>query len=313
MTNVEYIKATIFATIVILFFGCKSEQKSDPKAEESLEIVGSPLVGKVDVWCDESLKKIISQQEEIFELAYPYAKVNMHYAPELVVKKMFYTDSIPVMILSHGIDSLEVRAFNKKEKYPLQYRFGKSAIAFIGNKNRSQLQYAADDILKMLTSGDKGQIFAIESKESGIANELLSKSGAKALGSNVYALNSKAEVFDWVSKNPSGIGIIDWSELSDEDDKGSREILDKVAVLKISGKDKVAYGPDQENMNGLYPFTRDLYFIRKMGVTDVGLGFASFICEERGQKIMLKAGLLPEYQSERWVEFKGLKDVKVVE
>jgi phosphate transport system substrate-binding protein len=312
MKNIGIIFVSVITTIFTMG-RCKSDVKSSPKEGEALEIKGSPLVGTVDVWCDESLKKIISQQEEVFELAYPYAKVNIHYGPEMILKKMFYEDSIDVMIVSHKIDSLDVLAFNKREVYPLQYRFGKSAIAFIGNKKREKTAYTMADILSMLKGEGAKQTFAIESKESAIALELLAKCGGQSLGSNVYALKSKQEVFDWVSTNPQGIGIIDWSELSDEDDKEALAILDKVSVINIIGTDNKPYSPYQENLNGLYPFTRDLYFVRNIGVTDVGLGFASFICEQRGQKIMLKAGLLPEYQSERWIEFKGLKDINVVE
>ena len=61
-----------------------------------------------------------------------------------------------------------------------------------------------------------------------------------------------------------------------------------------------------------YPFTRDLYFISKTGREDAGIGFASFICGEIGQKIILKAGLLPKFQSERTIELNYTNDIKVV-
>jgi hypothetical protein len=44
----------------------------------------------------------------------------------------------------------------------------------------------------------------------------------------------------------------------------------------------------------------------------VGIGFASFIAGEIGQKIILKAGLLPRYQSERVLEIGPVEDIKVV-
>jgi phosphate transport system substrate-binding protein len=55
-----------------------------------------------------------------------------------------------------------------------------------------------------------------------------------------------------------------------------------------------------------------LYFISKTGREDVGIGFASFICGEIGQKIILKAGLLPKFQSERNIELNYTNDIKVV-
>ena len=43
-----------------------------------------------------------------------------------------------------------------------------------------------------------------------------------------------------------------------------------------------------------------------------GIGFASFITGEIGQKIILKAGLLPKYQSERIIELSPIQDIKVI-
>ncbi len=299
-------KYTFYIILVLLLaISCKHKEP-----EKTLV---SPVTGTLDVWCDESLKDIISQQEEVFELAYKYAKINLHYAPESDVMKLFYKDSIDVMIVSGGIDSMDIKNFQQRKIFPRQYRFGKSAIAFISGKKRSVTEYTYDQMITMLKGGgSKAQVFAVESSKSGITREILKHIKAKELNKNIYALNSKKDVMRWVEENPNGIGIIDWSSISDIDDPVSRATLDQVSLISISGKDGVSQTPHQENLNGLYPFTRDLYFVRRLGLNDVGLGFATFICEERGQKIMLKAGLLPEYQSERWVEFKGLKDIKVV-
>ena len=172
-------------------------------------------------------------------------------------------------------------------------------------------------MLDLLAGKVGNQVFAVENNQSGIALELSKHLGTPSLSKNIYALKSKEDVLDWVNKNKDGIGIIDWSNISDEDDPVSRELLSKIKLIRVGRKDMVSdtsfYSPFQENLNGLYPFTRDLHYIRRIGITNASLGFASFICEERGQKIMLKAGLLPQYQSERWIEFKGLTDIKVVE
>jgi phosphate transport system substrate-binding protein len=307
--QIKTIIQSILAAMIIITLGCQ-----DQKPKGDIEIKGNPLVGSTEIWCDESLRKIISQQEDVFESAYKYAKVNIKYAPELDIKRMFYQDSLDVMIISHGIDSADIKAFHKRKVYPRQYRFGKSAIAFVGHKSRLKNTYTKQEMLDMMTNDKSGQKFAIENKKSAIANQLSSMNQNKPLGSNVYALKSKSEILDWLDKSPDGIGIIDWSEISDDDEAEAREWIGKVSVIKIAeDKNKEAYGPFQENLNGLYSFTRDLYFIRRLGLSDVSLGFATFICDQRGQKIMLKAGLLPEYQSERWIEFKGLTDVNVVE
>lgn len=302
----------ILVTGLLLFFAasCKNTNEAG-----EVVIKGSPLTGREEVWGDESLNKIIEQQREVFEAAYPHAFIVMHYASEMEIKRKFFADSIDVMIISHGLDSIELSQLQKKEVWPRQYLFGKSSIAFIASKNHQQSKYKYEDIIKMLSTPERD--FAIENKNSGIALELLKHLKGKSLSERIYALANRTALIQWVNESPDRIGVMDWSNVSDEDDPDAREILSEVKVLSISGSTpetaELYYDPSQANMNGLYPFTRDLYFIRRLGITDVTLGFASFICGERGQKIMLKAGLLPEYQSERWVEFKGLTEIKVVE
>jgi phosphate transport system substrate-binding protein len=299
--------------LVLMFLGfifslgaCK---ESDPKKMQNVTL------GTKEIYCDESLMKIISQQESVFEDAYKYSVINIQYKSEKEVLKSFIADSTDVIIISHALDSNIIKNFKKKNIFPRQYKFGKSAIAFITNLSNPKDKYTYDEILGILTNSKSETTFAIENEGSGIALEMMNHLKTNKLGTNVYALKSKESIIDWLDKNKSGIGLIDWSELSDSDDVPAQDLLKKVKLIaiKTDSTNGEYVKPFQGNLNGLYPFTRDLYFIRKFGVTDVGLGFASFICEERGQKIMLKAGLLPEYQTERWVEFKGLKSVKVVE
>lgn len=297
-------------SVMVMLISCK-----DNSGIGEVNRKDSPVVGEAVIWCDENLREVISQQVDVFERSYKHAKLTVHYAPEMIIKRMFYADSIDVMIVSHGLDSTELSGFHKREVWPRQYLFGKSSIAFVGNKRRNALKYTYDEMIKMLTDSD--QIFAIDNKNSGIAYELTKHLKGKSLSDKVYALESKEAVVEWLEKYPDGIGIIDWSNLADEDDARSEEFISRLSILKISGiipetKDYF-YGPEQASMNGYYPFTRDLHIIRRVGITDVTLGFASFVCEDRGQKILLKAGLLPQYQSERWIEFKGIGDFKVIE
>ncbi len=298
-------------TLIVILISCKDKSGD---GLTNLKNSPNPVVGEAEIWCDENLKDVIDQEIDVFERSYPHAKLIVHYAPEMVIKRKFYADSVDVMIISHGLDSIELTGFHKREVWPRQYIFGKSSMAFVGNINRNIVQYSYNEMIEMLSSSR--QTFAIENKNSGIALELTKHLKGKSLSDKVYALESKEAVVEWLAKNPDGIGIIDWSNLADEDDPKSVAFLKRLSIIKISGiipetKDHF-YGPEQANMNGYYPFTRDLYIIRRIGITNVTLGFASFVCEDRGQKIMLKAGLLPEYQSERWIEFKGLGDFKVI-
>jgi phosphate transport system substrate-binding protein len=297
----------IFFFIYILsFLGCKN---TDPK-----DIEGRVTVGSTEIWCDNNLKKIIEQEKEIFLASYKYTDIKINYAPETIIKKKFYKDSLDVIIISSKIDTSDLIKFNSKKVFPRQYKLGSSAIAFITSKESRKDTFSKNEIIKELINDNSDYQFIIEDLNSGIANQLLEVTGKEKLSKKVFAKNSKTEVINWINKNPKSIGIIDWSELSDSDDNDAQKILSNIKLIGISTENSKGefLKPYQYNLNGDYPFTRDIYLIRRLGKPDVSLGFASFICSERGQKILLKAGLLPEYQTERWIELKPSSDINIV-
>jgi phosphate transport system substrate-binding protein len=71
--------------------------------------------------------------------------------------------------------------------------------------------------------------------------------------------------------------------------------LKTIRVLDVQGLDnKGFFAPSQNNLgDGSYPLARDLYIANAQGYEGLGIGFASFIAGERGQRIILKSGLLP--------------------
>jgi phosphate transport system substrate-binding protein len=124
-------------------------------------------------------------------------------------------------------------------------------------------------------------------------------------------------VLAYIEQHAHAIGIIDYSEISDSDSAYAQDVLKKIHLMGITRPaDSLQVGfvkPFQYNLQDRqYPFTRDLYFISNSGKSDVGIGFASFICGEIGQKIILKSGLLPKFQTERIIEINPSSDIKVV-
>ncbi|MEO5583173.1 MAG: hypothetical protein ABIR66_10805, partial [Saprospiraceae bacterium] len=114
----------------------------------------------------------------------------------------------------------------------------------------------------------------------------------------------------YIQLDHAAIGIIDYSDISDSDLSSNKQLFQATNLLAITRpKDSVQHGylrPYQYNLQDrLYPFTRDLYFVSTSGLNDVGMGFIAFVAGEIGQKIVLKSGLLPKYQTERWIELKS--------
>jgi len=280
------------------------------------EMVG-PTMGTIDIIADQSIKDIVEQEKEIFERTYKYAKLNIRYATEFDMFHQFLADSVDAIMTTRALTPEETKYLDQFQAIARHYAFATGAIAFITNKNVSDTTYTYEEMISKLADEKSGVLFVIENVKSGISNEVLKCIDKTSLPGHFYELPSKKEVLEYVQAHDNAIGIIDYSDISDSDNPFTKQVLESIHLLGISRPvDSLQAGfvqPFQYNLQDWkYPFTRQLYFISKTGKSDVGTGFASFISGDIGQKIILKAGLLPRFQSERNIEINRTSDIKVI-
>ena len=127
------------------------------------------------------------------------------------------------------------------------------------------------------------------------------------LSSGLSALNNNRDVIDFVAKTPNALGIIGVNWISNHRDTTCMGFLDKINVIAISKEDIAteanSFQPYQAYLaNGQYAFTRNVFVILadpRIGLTS---GFTSFITSDRGQRIILKSGILPVTQPVRIIQ-----------
>ena len=281
------------------------------------EDIEGPTMGSLQILADESIKDIVEQEEEIFERFYPYAHLDISYTSERDMFMKLLEDSVDMVITTRMLTTEETSYLSKRQSVPRHFPFATSAIAFIANKQATDTVYTYENMKSILADSASGKVFVIENVKSGITEEVLHLVNKPVLPGHFYALASNKEVLAYVQAHENAIGIIEYAAIGDTDSAFTREVLKQVNLVAVTRpQDSIQYGflkPFQYNLqDGKYPFTRKLYVINNTGKSDVGIGFASFICGEIGQKIVLKAGLLPIYQTERNLEFKNSGDIKVI-
>jgi len=100
-------------------------------------------------------------------------------------------------------------------------------------------------------------------------------------------------VIKYVSKNEGMIGVIGINWVSQPKIE-MQQYIDKINVLSVKGSGNQYFYPSQDNIaTGKYPLARELYIINCQGYEGLGIGFSSFIAGEKGQRIILKSGLVP--------------------
>lgn len=280
----------LFCTVIVMS-SCQNGSK----------VTETHTQGSTTILVDDSFQPIVDDEAIVFKSTYTQAQLNMDYRPENMVLNSFLNDSVRVAILSRELTAAEKKRFENKQIVVRVNRFAIDAVALIVNQTAPDTAVTVEEIIKVM-SGKEGRIKSLvfDNANSSTVRYLRELSAVKALpAKGVYALKSNPEVLKYVYENPGSIGVIgiNWIE---QPDSVTQNYVDHIRVLSVKnvagkpGSDKY-YQPDQSNIAlGLYPLTRGLYIVNCSGSSGLGTGFATFLAGERGQRIVLKSGLLPD-------------------
>ncbi|MBC8054384.1 MAG: substrate-binding domain-containing protein [Sphingobacteriaceae bacterium] len=260
----------------------------------------SVTVGATKILVDESFAPIIEDQLIVYDSSYPQAKIELVYKPEIHLLNILLKDSIDVAIMSRKLLPHEAKFYESRNIIIRTLHIATDAVAFITDKTSLDSTITVDEVKGIMQGSSKGRNLIFDNANSSTVRYLKELAKIKELPkSGVYALQNNDEVIKYVHNNPGTIGVIgiNWMK---QPPKELEPVVEKLKVMSVknskglAGSDKF-YKPTQNNLAlGLYPLSRELYIINGQGGSGVGTGFAAFIASERGQRIILKSGLLPD-------------------
>ena len=285
----KFNKIFILGFVSILFVMCnKSDQSKNDK--ESI------LKGTATVYVDETLTPIVEDQVAIFESKYD-AKINIVSKSESELIVSLFKEKSAIAILSRNLTLNENKIFEQKKITPKITKFATDAIAFISNKSIKdtliELKSVIDYMQGKQNARIKGLVF--DNPNSSTVRYMNELAGIKAFPKEgVYSFKTNQEVIKFVAENDGMIGVVGVNWLT-QPMPIMEKYVDKINVLSVkSTTNSKYYSPSQNNIaEGKYPLARDLYIINAQGYSGLGMGFASFVAGDIGQRIILKSGLLP--------------------
>jgi len=260
------------------------------------------LMGRATVLVDETIAPLIEDQIAVFEGSYTNAELTMVAKPENEAVNALLNDSAQIAIITRELTAKEMDFFKAKTIYPKTVRFATDAIAIITNKSNTDSTIKTTDIIELMkgqtVEGIKGLVFD-NANSSTVAYFKKLANVEKLPEKGVYALKSNAAILKYVNENPQSVGVvgINWIVQPTPDLAAYVDNIKLLGVQNQQGKpgDDGFYKPTQSNLAlNLYPFTRRLYCINVQGKEAIGLGFSAFLYGERGQRLILKSGLLPD-------------------
>ncbi len=282
----------------------------------------TPTRGEINIEVDESFKMLMDSEIFMFQTEYKYAKITTQYKSEFDIMNDFLNDSIKTIVTSLKLTKEQEDYLKSKTIIPRTTSIAIDAIAFITNVNNPDSLIQVNIVKQMFVGrySDWNQInkknksgkieLVFDSNKSSNARYFTEKLNLKEFGSNFYTANTNAEVINYVEKNVNAIGIISVNWLSENTDSVSNNFLKRVRVVGLTSeldpegssyyKPYAAYIADKS-----YPFTREVYMISRESFDGLGSGLIRYVAGEKGQRIVLKAGLVPSTMPIRLVELKS--------
>lgn len=291
----------ILISLTVLLHACAEKDKSG-------KVLDTVTTGEITIAVEEGYKPVIASCIDVFDSIYRTAKINALYVSEGEAVNALFRDSVQVVIIGRKLTEKELEYFKSRGFEPPMTPIAHDALAIIlnpENKDTVLTVQQVRDIFMGKTSTWKdinpnsrlGNIqLVFDNPLSGTVRYAQdSVIGGAELSKQASALNTNAEVIEYVSKNKAAIGIIAANWISDTDDKGVQQFRSEIKLADIAKETGLeGFGPYQAYLHtGDYPFKRTVYIINAQGRrSGLGTGLAAYLAQD-GQRIMLKDGLLP--------------------
>lgn len=277
-----------FVLLTLLFvFSC----------QKKVENKDTILEGKATIYVDQSIFPIIEDEQAVFETEY---KAKLHLVPksETEIVNALINDTAKIAILTRTLSKKELAAFQVKKITPKITLFAKDAVTFIMNKSTNDSLIALQDVIDFMKGKSIPNIkgFVFDNANSGTVRYLSEITGVDVVNQkNVFSQKTNEEVIKYVAENHGMVGVIGMNWIY-QPPMDLQNDVDKVNVLGVKGINTSEYiFPTQDDLaSGKYPLARSLYIVNCQGYAGLGMGFSTYLSGERGQRIILKSGLVPE-------------------
>lgn len=304
MKNYALIAISMFVFSII---GCKNGNDGEEVVRETI------LKGSTSIIVDETLLPIIEDQIQVFESAYE-AKITAVPRSEAEAIRSFTEDTANIVVLARKLNEQELKIFEQKKIVAKQTKFASDGIALITNSKSKDSVIDMKSLISFVkgntSTAIKGLVF--DNPNSSTARYIIEMAGLKELPENgIFSYNTNSEAIKFISENEGMIGVVGLNWLVEPSEE-NQSLLENVKVLGVKAVNGAEYvTPSQNNIaEGRYPLARDLFIINAQGFAGLGMGFGSFITGERGQRIILKSGLLPVRMPSRKIIIKENKSQK---
>lgn len=278
-----------FLYILFVFFSsvsCNTNKDEIPQTATS---------GNLKVAVDEGFWPIMKAEKEIFEYTYKYAKVQQTRTTQDSAIKLLIKDSVRFAVIARKLNAGELDYLKSLKVYPKTYTFAQDGLLLLSSKKSTDSAFTFSQLRHIAEGKNKGYQLVVDKNQSASLYsfvELLRLKSSKLAA--VYSSDSVEALVQYVTEHSNAIGIVGSSWFSEMESKKVQKWLKGVTICSISSDGKAYYQPFQSEIaDSLYPLARPIYLISRESQMSLANGYAAFLLGEKGQRIVLKSGLLP--------------------
>lgn len=288
-----------------LLSSCKEKKSKDGRTDTYSS-------GAISFASDESFSPIIEEERFIFQNDYPQAKVTPIYTNESDAINRLLSGKTWLAFTARDFKPSELKSLEAQSYRPVSIKLAYDALAFIVHKGNTDTLISVNDIQQIMSGkatdwsdlfkgSSRGKITVVfdNAKSSTVHYVEDSILGGKPITSpNVAAVNKTEEVIKYVEENPGSIGIIGNNWLNDKRDTTNLTFNKNIRVMSVSKVHPATASSSRKPYqyyiyNDEYPLVRTIYALLNDPRHGLPWGFAHFIESPKGQRIIMKSGLLP--------------------
>lgn len=309
-------KQFLFISILttVLLSGCKAKNDDSPG--------DTPTSGVIAIAADECLAPIVQEEATVFESIYKEAGLVPYFSGETETINRLLHDSVRLAVATRTLTEAETEAMNARKLFPKAVQIATDAVALIVNRQNTDSVIGIPVLKDILTgkisdwkelspANPSGRIEVVfDHRNSGTVRYAIdSICGGGKLSARLQAAESSRGVLDYVTHTPGALGVIGVNWVSNPRDTTGLSFADSIRVMAVSRYREAtaanSFKPYQAYIALRdYPMTRPVYIILSEPRMGLASGFTSFVASDRGQRIILKSGLLPATQVVRLVHVK---------
>ncbi len=276
----------------ILLISCNGEGKNGEK--KTLIRTDTIFVA-----CDSSQQDIVNSLIDVYEALNPIRKVIPIYNREKKLYDYIRSNKVDLIFRSYLLTDIEKKDVKKRKLNPKIHPLWMDGLAIVAGNQFHKKEITEEELIDVLTHRSQSFYVLLDNSNTATYDLVFAKYAVEQQQINAYASGSEDSVISAVKERSNCIGLIGSSYFTGEEDlpKGI-----KIIGLIPTGKHQAEYPFQDQLYNEVYPLARQIYGINVGAKQSSGSAFAAFVLSDRGQRIILKAGLLPAKIPPRTIE-----------